>query len=75
MLCERASLLTNVTRVPAGTDTSVELTPADVMVIVAALSDGEEGEPPPHAPSTISADSGRSLRTADYRMRPSPTGR
>jgi len=44
----RESLLTNVTRPPAGTRTSVGDTPEDVIVIVVPV-DGDDGVDPPHA--------------------------
>ena len=70
MLCERRSMLTNVTRVPWAMASWVALTPADVMVIVLGLpGDGDEGEPLPHESSGSRTRSGQSLRTPDYRIR------
>jgi hypothetical protein len=64
MLCERVSLFTKVTREPADTVTCVALTPEAVMVIVAEASDGDEGEPPPHAVTSKPNNASRPVRTS-----------
>ncbi len=73
MLCERVSLLTNVTRAPGVTLVCVALTPADVIVMVVVVvppPDGVDGAPP-HAASAIRSGSGRSLLTARLSHPPS----